>query len=251
MSTTFLQVERSLGVLALAWAAGLVSCRPTASQPVTAAPAASPSGGGQAPRDLSSKPYEGPAVSIELHPADGGSEANVQVVFRTGGWELRSDGTNVSNGVGIMRFTFVGPGPQGMVTQSLEEKAWPWRSKEPVSRAEAWVNIVRRGEPTRAPEYRLAARFPSAQPSGPVEGAAYRCLDETFRIAFEDDRARVTMSDGSLLTLDRLKTGDGPEASRTYSNGRLMFVHEPEGANAPRVLFARGRMALRPCTRVD
>lgn len=244
-TTTRLQFLGSPGLLSVALAAGMAYCRP--SPPVTAAPPAQ-----AAPaHDLSPAPYEGPAVSIELHPAEGGSEANVKVVFRTGGWELRSDGTNVSNGVGIMRFTFIGPGPQDMVTQSLEEKTWPWRSKEPFSRAEARVNIVRRGEPTREPEYRLAARFPSPQPSARPDGTAYRCLDETYRIAFGDDRAHVTMSDGSRVTLDRLKTGDGPEASRTYSNGRLMFVHEPEGANGPRVLFARGRMALRPCTGVD
>ncbi len=79
----------------------------------------------------------------------------------------------------------------------------------------------------------------------------YRCGEETFRIAFEEGRAYVTMADGSLLTLDRLKTAGDPEAPRTFTNGRLTFVQETEGVNGPRVLFARGRMVPMPCTRGD
>jgi len=80
---------------------------------------------------------------------------------------------------------------------------------------------------------------------------AYRCGDETFRIAFEEGRAYVTLTDGSLMTLDRLKTAGDPESPRTFTNGRLTFVQATEGAQGPRVQFARGRMAPAPCTRVD
>jgi uncharacterized lipoprotein YbaY len=79
---------------------------------------------------------------------------------------------------------------------------------------------------------------------------AYRCGDETFRIAFEEGRAYVSLPDGSLVTLERLRTGGDPESPRTFTNGRLTFVQEIEGMQGPRVLFARGRMTPVSCTRV-
>jgi putative lipoprotein len=48
---------------------------------------------------------------------------------------------------------------------------------------------------------------------------AYRCGDETFRIAFEEGRAYVTLPDGSLVTLECLRTGGDPESPRTFTNG--------------------------------
>ncbi len=90
----------------------------------------------------------------------GESQASVTVTFPTGGWELRSDDSRIGDGVGVIRLTFVGPGPDEITTQALEEKTWSWQSKEPFARAEVWVNIVRRGEAPREPEYRLAARVP-------------------------------------------------------------------------------------------
>lgn len=94
---------------------------------------------------------------------------------------------------------------------------------------------------------------PMTNPAAPVSPVptAYRCGDETFRIAFEEGRAYVTMPDGSLMTLDRLSQGGDPQAPRTFTNGRLTFFQETEGVGGPRVRFARGRMALTPCTRVD
>jgi hypothetical protein len=79
----------------------------------------------------------------------------------------------------------------------------------------------------------------------------YRCGDDTFRVAFEEQRAYVTMPDGSLVTLRRRNAGGDPEQPRTFSDGRLTFVQEPEGIGGPRVLFARGRMVPAPCTRRD
>jgi hypothetical protein len=54
---------------------------------------------------------------------------------------------------------------------------------------------------------------------------------------FEDQRAYVTMPDGSLLTLRRLNTGSDPEQPRTFSDGRVTFVQENERVGRPRVLF--------------
>lgn len=77
----------------------------------------------------------------------------------------------------------------------------------------------------------------------------YRCGNETFRVAFEEQRAYVTMPDGSLVTLRRLNTGGDPEQPRTFSDGRVTFVQEIEGTGGPHVLFARGRMVPAPCSR--
>ena len=76
----------------------------------------------------------------------------------------------------------------------------------------------------------------------------YRCGDDTFRVAFEEQRAYVTMPDGSLVTLPRPNTAGDPEQPRTFSDGRMTFVQEMEGVGGPRVLFARGRMVPAPCT---
>jgi uncharacterized lipoprotein YbaY len=77
----------------------------------------------------------------------------------------------------------------------------------------------------------------------------YRCDGGTFQVAFETGRAYVTMPDGSPVTLQRQTSKADSEARWTYSNGRLTFMQEAEGATRPRVLFARGKSALTPCTR--
>lgn len=140
------------GLHAVVLTAGVMSCRPTTPPQVAPAPASEPA---------ASAAYEGPAVSIGSRRVDGPTEMTVGVTFPTGGWELRSDETKVVDGVGVAYLTFEGPGPNEMVTQALDEKQWPWRSTEPLSRAEVWVNVVRRGDSPREPDYRLAARFPS------------------------------------------------------------------------------------------
>jgi hypothetical protein len=91
---------------------------------------------------------------------DGGTQATASVTFRTGGWELREDRTRVANDVGIAYLTFIGPGADEMVTQALVPRAWSWRSPTPFSKAELWVNVIRRGQPEGDRAYRLAARYP-------------------------------------------------------------------------------------------
>lgn len=76
----------------------------------------------------------------------------------------------------------------------------------------------------------------------------YRCGDDTFSVAFEEQRAYVTMPDRSLVTIDRLMSGGQSQSTRTFSNGRLTFVQEVEQDGLVR--FARGRMVPAPCTRV-
>ena len=146
-----------LSLSALALSAGVIACGPSVPPPATPAPAADADRADTGPAQMT---YTGPDVSIDLRPADGEVEMLVTVTFRTGGWELRSDRTGVSGGIGQAYLTFVGPRPDAMVTQALDEQTWTWRTKEPISRAEVRVNIVRRGEPPREPDYRIAARFP-------------------------------------------------------------------------------------------
>ncbi len=99
--------------------------------------------------------------------------------------------------------------------------------------------------------------FVASAPGGPAPGivtpvpVAYRCGDETFRVAFEERRAYVTMPDGSLMALGRLDGGGDPEEPRRFSDGRLTFVQEIEGTGGPRVLFARGRAMPAPCARIE
>jgi hypothetical protein len=86
-------------------------------------------------------------------------------------------------------------------------------------------------------------RFVASATSDPARGVVtpspttYRCGNDTFRVAFETQRAYVTMPDGSLVTLSRLDTGGDPEQPRTFSNGRMTFVQETEGTGGPRVLL--------------
>lgn len=100
-------------------------------------------------------------------------------------------------------------------------------------------------------------RFVASAPGDPAPSIVtpsprtYRCGVETFRIAFEEGRAYVTLPDGSLLTLARLNTVGDQEQPRTFTNGQLTIVQEIEGIGGPRVLFARGRMVPTACTRVD
>jgi predicted acylesterase/phospholipase RssA len=110
--------------------------------------------------DRPTSPYEGPGVAVEVRQIAGAAQATVSVTFLTGGWELRSDGSRVTDGVGVAYLTFIGPGPDEMVTQALGQKEWTWRSEDRFARAEVWVKIVRRGQAAREPDYRLAARYP-------------------------------------------------------------------------------------------
>jgi len=77
---------------------------------------------------------------------------------------------------------------------------------------------------------------------------AYACGDETFKVAFEAERAYVTLPDHSLVTLPLLQGGADRNKRRTFTNGRLTFVQEADGASESRVSFARGRMPTIPCT---
>jgi uncharacterized lipoprotein YbaY len=76
---------------------------------------------------------------------------------------------------------------------------------------------------------------------------AYQCGTETFRIAFDADRALVTMPDRSVVALPRRGGDRDSRGSRTFTDGRLTFVLAAEPVAGPRVQFARGRRALTAC----
>ena len=143
--------------------ASALSCHSMAAGPVE--PQTAPVPGRSAERtgeqrDLVPGPYEGPRVALSLDAGADRPQAAVRVTFPTGGWELRVDSSSTKQGRAVARLTLVRPAKEEMVTQALVQRSWQWPIKEPVTSAEVWVNIERRGDPPRPPEYRLAARHP-------------------------------------------------------------------------------------------
>ncbi|MEO7276057.1 MAG: hypothetical protein ABIX28_25870 [Vicinamibacterales bacterium] len=89
-----------------------------------------------------------------------------------------------------------------------------------------------------------SARSPALVTPAP---AAYRCGDETFKVAFDANQAFVTLPDGSLATLKRL-TGGVATRGLQFTNGRLTFFLDDSAATTSQVTLARGRMAPLPCS---
>lgn len=85
-------------------------------------------------------------------------------------------------------------------------------------------------------------------PSGPAP-TIYRCGAETVRVAFDAATAWMTTADG-VIAVPRVNPSDDPFAQRMYSNNRVTFIHDQEGAAGGRVQFARGRAALLTCAKV-
>ena len=116
---------------------------------------------------------------------------------------------------------------------------------------------VRLAAAARAPSSTIAARpapatvtpyipLPAPMPAlTEIPGASpWRCRDETFRIAFEDQVAFLTTADGAVARLARIDASDDPGAPRMYSNSILTVLRETASGA---VRFARGRAALTAC----
>lgn len=94
-----------------------------------------------------------------------------------------------------------------------------------------------------------AAPVPAA-PTAPVispGGSPYQCGADTFRVAFEDDKAYLTWPDNTVLVLRETRTADSQRSRRTYSDGQYRVV-EDTSESFTRVLFARPGFRPRPCT---
>lgn len=85
-------------------------------------------------------------------------------------------------------------------------------------------------------------------PTGPAP-LSYRCGSETVKVAFDATMAWMTTADG-VLAVPRVNPSDDPFAQRMYSNNRVTFIQDQEGAGGGRVQFARGRAALLTCAKV-
>lgn len=85
-------------------------------------------------------------------------------------------------------------------------------------------------------------------PTGPAP-LSYRCGSETVKVAFDATMAWMTTADG-VIAVPRVNPSDDPFAQRMYSNNRVTFIHDQEGAGGGRVQFARGRAALLTCAKV-
>lgn len=112
-----------------------------------------------------------------------------------------------------------------------------------------------RPEPAPAPAEPTAATRPAHSPAAdavvaPVVvplGAPYRCGGDTFRVAFDGDKAYLTWPDNTVVLLTEIKVADVPASRRTYSDGQLRVVEDTSEAYA-RVLFARPGFRPRPCS---
>ena len=106
--------------------------------------------------------------------------------------------------------------------------------------------------PAPAPAPIAAPPVIAAPPLPALPGSApYRCLNETFRLAFEDQAAFLTTADGAVARLARIDASDDPGSPRMFSNSILTVIKETESTGGGRVRFARGRMALTTCARVE
>ncbi len=102
----------------------------------------------------------------------------------------------------------------------------------------------------QAPRPATASTAPAPPSLADIPGSIpYRCLTETFRIAFEDRVAYLTTADGAVARLARIDASDDPGAPRMFSNSILTVLKDTEAGGATRVRFARGRMALTTCTK--
>ncbi len=78
-------------------------------------------------------------------------------------------------------------------------------------------------------------------------GSPFRCGGDTFRVAFEDDKAYLTWPDNTVVVLNEVKVADAPASRRTYSDGQLRVV-EDTSESFTRVFFARPGFRPRPCS---
>jgi len=74
------------------------------------------------------------------------------------------------------------------------------------------------------------------------------CGGESFRVAFEDERAVLVNADGSNTELARNIPADMPMSGQAlYTDGKLTFTKEGGGDKPTVIKFARGRMAFQDC----
>ena len=91
-----------------------------------------------------------------------------------------------------------------------------------------------------------AAPAAPAQVATPI-GAPYRCGGDTFRVAFDEDKAYLTWPDNTVVVLREVKVPDSGPSRRTYTDGQLRVV-EDTSESFTRVLFARPGFRPRPCS---
>jgi hypothetical protein len=92
-----------------------------------------------------------------------------------------------------------------------------------------------------------AAAAPAPAPVAAPVGAPYRCGGDTFRVAFDEDKAFLTWPDNTVVVLREVKVADSGPSRRTYTDGQLRLV-EDTSESFTRVLFARPGFRPRPCS---
>jgi hypothetical protein len=110
-------------------------------------------------------------------------------------------------------------------------------------------------ESAPAPDASPAATPATAAPAAATPAPETRigtmqlsCAGESFRVAFEDQRAVVVNPDGSNTELARNIPADMPMSGQAlYTDGKLTFTKEGGGDKPTVIKFARGRMAFQDC----
>jgi hypothetical protein len=101
--------------------------------------------------------------------------------------------------------------------------------------------------PAPPPPVATTAAAPAPAPVVAPLGSPFRCGGDTFRLAFEDDKAYLTWPDNTVAVLKEVKVADAPASRRTYSDGQLRIV-EDTSESFTRVFFARPGFRPRPCS---
>ena len=91
---------------------------------------------------------------------------------------------------------------------------------------------------------------PAALPAGDVRVGVINlmCGGDSFRVAFEDQRAVLVSDDGGTTELRLLPPAAGAAPGvATFTDGRVSFYKSGGGETPTIVRFARGRMAAQDC----
>jgi hypothetical protein len=130
----------------------------------------------------------------------------------------------------------------------LELTADRFRLRVHTPRTPTEITLVPAVRPAAPPA--PATTTTDAQAAAPVVtpiGAPYRCGADTFRVAFEGNKAYLTWPDNTAVVLNEITVKDAPASRRTFSDGQLRVV-EDTSESYTRVLFARAGFRPRPCT---
>jgi hypothetical protein len=129
----------------------------------------------------------------------------------------------------------------------LELTAERFRIRVHTPRTPTEIALVPAVRPAAPPAPAVTTDAEAAPPVVTPIGAPYRCGADTFRVAFEGNKAYLTWPDNTTVVLNEMTVKDGSPSRRTFSDGQVRVV-EDTSESYTRVLFARAGFRPRPCT---